>query len=67
MFTILSFEELTEMVDRPGGYVVLTPSVGSDPHCIPDSLKRMKGEVGRADAKVVFGHDPEQRDHIFEG
>lgn len=50
--TMLSVEELAELVDRSGGRVV--PGVGYDPHRIPESLDRLERAVDDHDFTYVW-------------
>ncbi|AQL44352.1 hypothetical protein BV210_17225 [Halorientalis sp. IM1011] len=52
--TLLSVEELAEMVDRSDGRVV--PGVGYNPHRIPESLERIERAVEDHDFKYVWFH-----------
>ena len=52
--TMLSVEELAEMVDRSDGRIV--PGVGYDPHRIPESLERLERAVDDHDFKYVWFH-----------
>lgn len=52
--TMLSVEELADLVDRSGGRIV--PGVGYDPHRIPESLERVERAVEDYDFKYVWFH-----------
>lgn len=52
--TMLSVEELAEMVDRSDGRVV--PGVGYDPHRIPESLEQIEHAVEDEDFAYVWFH-----------
>jgi predicted TIM-barrel fold metal-dependent hydrolase len=52
--TLLSVEELAEMVDRSDGRVV--PGVGYNPHRIPESLERIERAVEDHDFKYIWFH-----------
>lgn len=52
--TLVSVEELAEMVDRSDGRIV--PGVGYDPYDIPGSLERLERAVDDHDFKYVWFH-----------